>query len=222
MRRVGALLAAVAIAAPATARDAPTFGEPADIIAAEIAFARLAQDKGQWTAFRATAAPDAKMFAGGPVRVAAFLQGKPNPLVSVRWQPYAVWEACDGSYGVTRGAWQRPNSTGWFITVWQRQGKKATYKWVLDQGDVLAAPLAAPEMIAAKLADCPARRFHDDEPRRPVPAKPEGPRDYLTGTSDDGTLDWATVIAADGRRNFTLRLKQDGIMRVVLQAQGQP
>ncbi|WP_216074412.1 hypothetical protein, partial [Acinetobacter baumannii] len=32
---------------------------PSDIVRAELAFARLAREKGQWTAFRETAAPDA-------------------------------------------------------------------------------------------------------------------------------------------------------------------
>jgi hypothetical protein len=41
---------------------------PSDVISAELAFARLAQEKGQWTAFRQTATSDAVMFVPQRVR----------------------------------------------------------------------------------------------------------------------------------------------------------
>lgn len=52
-------------ATPAASRDRPperSRANPGRVIADEIAFARLAQQKGQWTAFRAMAAPTAEMF----------------------------------------------------------------------------------------------------------------------------------------------------------------
>jgi hypothetical protein len=52
--------------------------------------------------------------------------------------------------------------------VWQRQEKKKDgYRWVLDQGDALAEPLAAPEMIEAKVAECPRPMQHDAVSRPP-------------------------------------------------------
>jgi len=209
----------------------PGWADPSDVLAAEIAFARAAQDKGQWTAFRQTAARDAQMFAGSPisapVRVAAYLKGRADPAVPLKWQPHAAWMACDGSYAVTRGAWQSGKSNGWFITVWQRQ-EKGGYKWVLDQGDDLKSPLEAPEFLTAEVADCPPRAHGDDgnndrhHPDKPKPAKDAPPPEYLAGKSDDGTLTWITTLAPSGARHFTLHLRHDGVMREVTSADSAP
>ena len=95
------------------------------VVAAELAFARAAQEKGQWTAFAEFAADDAVMFVPEPVNAQAWLKGRANPPQAVRWQPHQVWSSCDGSLAVTKGAWQRPDgSVGYFTTVWQRQGNK--------------------------------------------------------------------------------------------------
>ena len=203
----------------------PGWADPADVLAAEIGFARLAQDKGQWTAFRATAARDAQHFDPGPVRVEASLKGRADPPLALKWQPHAVWMACDGSYAVTRGAWQSASASGWFMTVWQRQAKGG-YKWVLDQGDALKAPLAAPEFLTAKVADCPARSHPGDDPAHrpaaPRPARDAPPADFTSGHSDDGTLVWATTLGPDGARtgahHFAVRLRQDGDWREVASA----
>ena len=44
----------------------PKIANPSAVISAEIAFNRLAQEKGQWTSFRQTAANDAVMFVPQP------------------------------------------------------------------------------------------------------------------------------------------------------------
>ena len=202
----------------------PGWADPADVLAAEIAFARLAQEKGQWTAFRATAARDAQQFAPGPVRVGEFLKGRKDPATALKWQPHAVWMACDGSYAVTRGAWQAGKAGGWFMTVWQRQ-PKGGYKWVLDQGDDLAQPLAAPEFLSALVAECPARE-HGEERKPPKPAAEPGPRDYLNAHSDDGTLVWTNTLAPDGVRtgahHVSVAMRTDGAMREVTAADVAP
>jgi hypothetical protein len=172
--------------------------DPAGVIAAELAFARAAQEKGQWTAFADYAAKDAIMFVPQPVNAQDWLKGRANPAQAVRWQPHQVWSSCDGSLAVTKGAWQRPDgSVGYFTTVWQRQGKKKTeYRWVMDQGDTLAEPLATPEMIEAKVAQCLIPT------PRPAPGVPiTGPGDkYNGGQSDDGTLQWHVITGPDGSR----------------------
>ena len=56
-------------------------------IDAEHAFARDAQRRGQWTAFRMYAARDAVMFNPQVVWAHEFLRGRKNPPVSVRWWP---------------------------------------------------------------------------------------------------------------------------------------
>ena len=80
---------------PGRARN--SYADPSAVIAAELAFARLAQEKGQWTAFAATAANDAVMFQPQMVLAQQWLKGRANPPVAVKWQPHQVWSSCDGS-----------------------------------------------------------------------------------------------------------------------------
>ncbi len=182
---------------PRPGRDLRPTANPSVVIAAELTFAQLAQDKGQWTAFGQTATADAVMFAPQPVQAQAFVKGRANPAVAVKWQPHQVWSSCDGSIGVTRGAWQGPKASGYFTTVWQRQ-KGGGYKWVLDQGTDLPMALDAPEMIAAKVAEC--------KPLPPTVVTPVAPGDRRRGQSDDGTLRWSTAVAADCSRTYRLAL----------------
>ncbi len=224
MKRVALGLCLMALAASAGAEDRRalpgrnSYANPSAVIAAEIAFAQLAQDKGQWTAFAATAAPDAVMFIPEMVYAQAWLKGRANPPVAVKWQPHEVWSSCDGTVIVSRGAWQRPNSTGYFTTIWQRQ-KKGDYKWVLDHGDVLKEPLDKPEMLAAHIADCP------DKPRRLLVAKPKQTKSKTlprldpanrSGKSEDGTLSWVVTVDPSGARNLSVDWSKDGSIEPML------
>jgi hypothetical protein len=191
------------------------FANPSAVIAAEIAFAQAAQNKGQWTAFRTSATKDAVMFVPQMVLAQDYLKDKPNPAVSVKWQPHQVWSSCDGSIGVTRGAWQNDKATGWFTTIWQRQ-KKGEYKWLMDQGDETPMALDAPDMIVAKVAECPPGYRGSKSKRKDVKGKIAlGDPAFRAGQSDDGTLSWEVRVAADGARNFTMSLKLDGQMTPV-------
>lgn len=171
--------------------------DPSRVIAAEMAFARTAQEKGQWTAFAEFAASDAVMFVPEPVNARQWLRGRANPAQSVRWQPHQVWSSCDGTLAITRGAWQRPDgSSGYFTTVWQRQ-PRAEYRWVMDQGDTLEQPLEAPEMIGSASAAC------GSQPTPPAQTL-AGPQDKLSaGASRDGTLRWHVVTRPDGSRSVS-------------------
>jgi hypothetical protein len=206
------------VASPALSRERKPpegFANPSAAIAAEIAFAQLAQAKGQWTAFRTTATKDAVMFVPQMVLAQDHLKGKADPAVSVKWQPHQVWSSCDGSIAVTRGAWQSDKATGWFTTIWQRQ-KKGDYKWLMDQGDETPMPLDAPDMIVAKVAECPPNYRGGKSKRKEVKGKIAlGDPAYRGGKSDDGTLAWEVRVAPDGARNFTMSLKLDGQMTPV-------
>lgn len=172
---------------------------PSAVVAAELAFARLAQDKGQWAAFRATAADGAEMFVPHRVKAADWLKGRAEPAIAVKWQPHAVWSSCDGSYAVTRGNWESPNASGTFATIWQRQ-KNGEHKWVGDMSLTSEGPMPPPEMIAARVADCKTR------PVAPIAEQPLNNGDYVPGASADGTLRWSTSVAPDGARSVTVSL----------------
>lgn len=189
---------------------------PSEVLATELAFARAAQDKGQWTAFAEYAAETAVMFVPQPVVAQDWLKGRANPPQAVRWQPHQVWSSCDGSLAVTKGAWQRPDgSVGYFTTVWQRQKKaKNGYRWVLDQGDRLAEPLAAPEMLEAKVADCPRPMQHDEVIVDPPACADQGCSGG--GRSGDDTLEYRYQTRPDGARSFHVSMMVDGQMQDVL------
>jgi hypothetical protein len=173
-------------------RGVRPIANPSAIVATEYDFAREAQDKGQWTAFDKYAADDAIMFEPQPVNAKAWLRKQANPARAVTWQPYSVWMSCDGSMGVSKGAWQRADGTsGYFTTVWRRQ-KDGNYKWTLDQGDRLAEPMAAPEMISGQVADC----------SKPRPSDIAAAQGSLVGWSDDRTLQWIAEVQPDGSRSF--------------------
>lgn len=179
---------------------------PSAVIAAELGFAALAQEKGQWTAFRQTATADAEMFVPGRVKAQDWLKGRADPAVAVKWQPYEVWSSCDGSYAVTRGAWQRTDSVGYFTTVWQRQ-KDGGYKWVLDMGDPLPAALPAPEMIAAKVADCQngASAATQGAVIAATDQIARGNDDRKLDNSDDSTLYWQSIVSTEGNARLVVR-----------------
>lgn len=191
----------------------PQSANPSAVIAAEIAFNRLAQEKGQWTAFRENAAKQAVMFVPESVDAQTWLKGRADPAKSVVWQPHKAFMSCDGKTGVTMGAWQRPDgSTGYFTTVWYwfEKGKpdprmppnfmgEGEWKWVLDHGDSLPVPLLVPEMIETKVASCKGRA------NAPINAPAEGV-EMKTSFSRDQTLNWEWQVRPDKSRTVTVRL----------------
>jgi hypothetical protein len=221
-------LAATGLAACAPTTDAGRYRDdvvranPSRVIAAELAFARAAQEKGQWTAFAEYATGDAVMFVPEPVNARNWLRRQANPPQAVRWQPHQVWSSCDGSLAVTKGAWQRPDgSTGYFTTVWSRQ-RSGDYKWVMDQGDALAEPLPEPEMIQASVAECvPAPRRRSQElPRATVYGQSCTAGACRGGAvSADGSLAYEYSVDPSGARLVTVQLREDGAMREVLRSQ---
>ena len=258
LRRMGAMaLAGVVLLclSPAAAQSwrgrapAPlTYGEPADIIAADIAVARALREKGSPAGWRAGAAPDALIMpadrsVAAPLRADAFARGRPNRPASLHRNPQAVWMACDGSFAVAWGAWDDSEASGTstgaasgaatgggYVTVWQRQ-KKGGYKWVLDMADAGPAPQNASDMISASVADCPMRHHprlsdaaegeHQGDAAPVAKGPKDGTPDYLTGSANDHTLTWTGSVSL-GVPRFTLMLKRDGAMREVLRIPSTP
>jgi hypothetical protein len=203
--RQGALLALAAVALVAARPPMRFQPDPSSVIAAEIAFNRLAQQKGQWTAFRETAAEDAVMFVPQRVLAQTWLKGRADPPQSVRWATQSVYASCDGNLAASTGAWQRPDgTTGYFTTIWRRD-KKGVWKWVLDHGDALASPRAAPEFLVGKVATCKA----PDGPPPPPPVRDKngkGGKGVMPPPPRDESLTWTADVATDGGRRVTVRM----------------
>jgi hypothetical protein len=193
-------------------RNRPLEPNPSAIIAAELAFNRLAQEKGMVPAFRETAHRDAVMFV--PQRVKALDWLRSGDLGSgISWSPHAVFTSCDGSAGATTGGWSGPQgSHGYFTTIWLRE-RDGGFKWVLDHGVPLAgAPREAPEFIAARQAKCGARP--------PVAVEAGGEGDNLAiGLAADQTLSWRSLVRPDGSRRITVRLWDGTAMQDVIDDQ---
>jgi hypothetical protein len=212
MKRLAAVALIAALAACASPRDRtdlrPT-ANPSAVIAAEMAFARAAQEKGQWTAFRQYATRDAVMFVPGPVDAQDWLRKQTNPAQAVAWQPYQVWSSCDGSFVVSTGGATYPGGAqSNFLTVWQKQND-GKYLWVLDQSLPHAERAFAADTIGAEVADCPANR-----PGGRIEAR-RG-ENWRSGVSNDRTLEWATQLEADCSRLVTVRMMQGGQLEEVL------
>ncbi|HWC57269.1 MAG TPA: hypothetical protein VG434_09920 [Sphingomicrobium sp.] len=179
------LLAAVSMSSPS-------------VVDAERAYAAMAQEKGQWTAFRATAAPGAIMFVPDPVDAAEFLNNRKDPAVAVKWQPAQSYLSCDGKTGANLGPWQRPNSVGYFTTVWTRSG--GAWRWNVDFGDGLkAAMAAAPAKLTPRRASC----------RLAKPAllpKLAAVDKSGSGSSADHSLEWTWRVEKNGSRHFLVYL----------------
>jgi len=167
-------------------------------VEAERAYAAMAQKTGQWTAFRATAAPGGVLFVPDPVPAADFLQDRKDPPVAVKWQPSQSYLSCDGRTAANLGPWQRPTSVGYFTTIWTRSGKK--WAWDVDFGDALDRAMpAAPAKLSPRRASCrPAN------PKR-LPAL-DSVEKSGSGSSRDRSLEWTWRVEKDGSRHILVYL----------------
>ncbi|MEC3912283.1 DUF4440 domain-containing protein [Sphingobium sp. CR2-8] len=192
------ILGAVAVVA---AKPPPRFQpDPSSVIAAEIAFNRLAQEKGQWTAFAETAADDAVMFVPQKVMAKDWLKKQANPAASINWAPSIVYVSCDGNLAASTGNWKRPNgSAGYFTTLWRRD-KKGRWQWILDHGDTLSTARATPEFMSGKVATCKRGARGDALP------PPPGKKGDVPPMPTDESLLWNADVATDGSRRVTVRM----------------
>lgn len=210
-----ALIAALATTLATTGADAkprrvlppgPGTANPGVLVATEIAFARMASEKGQWTAFRKFTDDAGIMFVPQIVRAKDWLKGRKNPSKTATWQTHQIWMSCDGTLGVTKGARQQADGgVGYFTTVWKRQ-KNGTYRWVMEQGDTLPKPLAPPEMTSAKIGAC-VQRPGATSIGTPIVVTSTP---MLGSSSDDGSLVWSVRVDAKCGRVVSVRLDQGG------------
>lgn len=237
-------LAAPALAQPAqdaAQRPQRAYANPSALIAADIALARLAREKGQWAALRETADDAAELLDGKRVLVKPALKDRKDSGAAMKWAPHSAWISCDGTAGLTWGGWQgTATQTGEYVTVWQRQFKgKTDWKWLLDNRQPLATPLRDVDWAQGKVADCPARtrmpegtiaqpgskRERKENSKLPplrslagaIPSAdaPAG-SDSKDGQSRDGSLAWRSVVMPDGATRLTAWMWKDGRMVEVI------
>ncbi|KPF63971.1 hypothetical protein [Porphyrobacter sp. AAP60] len=194
--------------------NAPGAAQPSTIVAVEIAFARAARERGQWTAFREFAAPGALLHGkNGPFAIEPWLATQTDPPVAVQWQTRAVAISCDGAVAMTQGRLTTPEGkVGNFVTVWERQGN-GEYRYVFDAGglDVPQPPPRPPvedgnivvtaiDSVKGMVASCP-RGGAAIPPPPPIPLGEDGKADARL--SRDGTLRWRWEHRDDGTRYAT-------------------
>jgi hypothetical protein len=150
---------------------------------AERAFASMAQTKGQWTAFRAFAAPDAQMMIEGPQPAAPFLHDRKDPPVAVMWWPAHTVTSCDGTLAFSTGPWRRKGglTMGHYLTIWRHDA--AGWRWIYDGGAEDHSPSLAGDKVRSLRASCgrmakmPVRSQHEE----------------VGGASRDGSLQWSLI-----------------------------
>ena len=172
---------------------------------AERAFAHDAQKKGQWTASRAYADPDAVMFTPQAIWARDFLKGRRDPQVALQWSPNASYVSCDGRMAVNTGPWQNNNGqqNGFFTTVWEQENGQ--WRWISDGRHTLKKPLAFRNTPVVRKGSCQGRA-----PGPPLMAPPTtkrgpggvAPDDFGRGYSQDRTLGWDWRVGLKGVRQF--------------------
>jgi len=233
-----ALAAGLCCAAPLAAQErrgggGRSYANPSAAIAAELAMAKDARLRGQWAALASAAAPEAVLFVPQIVWARPWLKeqglkGRAGGVPAGTREPYEAWSSCDGSLVVNRGGWRREGAAGRFVTVWQRQPDGA-YRWLVQQDLPPDLEGAAPDMIAAHVADCPERSARADgkgrpgkaDKRQPANAKNRPPPDPTgrSGRAGDGSLAWELAVDGRGARRLIVRWKHEGAEETVLDAQ---
>ena len=217
------LLGVGLLAAPLAAKRQPVrlSPNPSAIVAAESAFNRLAREKGQWTAFRETAAPEAVMFVPQKVLAKDWLKKRADPPKSVTWQPQKIWVSCDGRTAASTGAWQRPDgSQGYFTTIWKLDDKARWY-WVLDHGDARAqVPKAKARAdddddsgVEGKVAVCKRGVGAPAQARGPRGERKEDARDV---PHVDESLLWDYDVKPDNSREVRVRVWNGSVYDLVI------
>ncbi|HET6536564.1 MAG TPA: hypothetical protein VFG34_00425 [Sphingopyxis sp.] len=203
------LLAGCASAPRGEIYNRPLAANPSAFVAADMGFARLAQEKGQLAAYRELAHGDAQALTPAPRPVREWLRGETEPAEVMRWQAHSVFVSCDGNIGVTHGAWQAGDQQGAYTTLWQRD-HKGRLTWRLDQRSPLAMAPEAPDYIATRQASC--------SPRPPADAVGVG-SGPSSGQSADNSLRWSWAAAGNEAGHLSVQLWDGGQMVEVLPAQ---
>jgi ketosteroid isomerase-like protein len=152
-----ALLLALAGCA-AMPESSPRAAAPAELAAAESAFAAQSVREGMRAAFLAWLAPDATLYRGGPVNGPAAIAANPDPPIVLDWRPAFVEVAASGELGLSTGPWKitsrvdpgAPPRFGQFVSVWKR-APQGEWRVHVDLGIAHADPALAEAPLRANV-----------------------------------------------------------------------
>jgi ketosteroid isomerase-like protein len=111
------------------------------LVDTEHAFAKLAAERGNRTAFLAFMADDALAFVPDRTSAKTFWSARGESKALLSWAPNYADVSSSGIIGYTTGNWEfrakgqsdGPSAFGEFVTIWVRQ-PDGKYKWVVDIG----------------------------------------------------------------------------------------
>jgi hypothetical protein len=180
---------------------APGAAQPSRIVAAEVAFSRLAAEATQAAAFLQYAAPGAQVHTpDGLVGLQQWLDQPGFPAAAAKWSTRAVAITCDGTLAASTGRYTDAQGiVGNYVLIWQLQGDGA-YRWTyhaagpdvpqppprarLQDGDITVTAFDAVQGLVAScprggaaIPPPPALSLADDRPGDATLAR-------------DGTLRW--------------------------------
>ena len=116
-----------------------------DMVKAEQAFSKMAEEKNTRDAFMAYIADDGLLFRPGAVNGKKWMIDHPTPPSDKKpllaWQPNFAGMSASGDMGFTTGPWEskpdrndpKPSAFGHFVTVWKKQSD-GSWKWTVDIG----------------------------------------------------------------------------------------
>ena len=206
-----------------------SIGDPGRVAAADIAFAKMAREEGQWTAFQEYAAPGALIHGvNGPIPAQPWLAQQDNPPVAVAWTPNTVWTSCDGTLAVSFGRFQEPDGqVGSYVTTWALQGDNS-YKYTYDLGALDdPQPVRQPEeelpenaiivpgmtAIEGRVADCPSA---GETPTWLSANTTDAAGLGESTVSDDGTLKWTWSHTQGVERRVRVEWVREGMVQEAL------
>ena len=200
---------------------APGAAQPSTIVAAEVAFSRLAAETTQAAAFLQYAAPSAQVHTPeGLVGVQQWLGQAGFTGGAAKWSTRAVAITCDGTLAASTGRYSDAQGiVGNYVMIWQRQGD-GSYRWTYhaagpdvpqppprarpQDGDITVTALDA---VQGLVASCP-RGGAPIPPPPAVSVADERPGDATLAR--DGTLRWRWQQAEAGARFVTAEYFYEG------------
>ena len=126
-----------------------------ELVNTELAFAKLASEKGTKEAFLEYAAPDGVLFLPEKVNARDYWQKRSDPQSLLSWAPNFADVSNNGIMGYTTGNWEirpkgrddEPAAFGQFVTIWLRQSD-GKFRFPVDIG--IAHP--RPERFSTDIA----------------------------------------------------------------------